>query len=99
MYSIGLDGQDVCVALGVDLPSIAASVVDLPLPVGPVTSTSPRAIRQRADDRRQTQLAERPDGLGISRTRIASTALVEDVATKTGEQRDRGRRVAADWRS
>ena len=37
-----LDREDVVVALGLILSSIAASVVDLPLPVGPVTRTRPR---------------------------------------------------------
>ena len=37
-----LDREDVLVALALILSIIAASVVDLPLPVGPVTSTSPR---------------------------------------------------------
>jgi hypothetical protein len=37
-----LDGQDVAVLFSLMWLTIAASVVDLPEPVGPVTSTRPR---------------------------------------------------------
>ena len=44
------------------LSIIDASVVDLPEPVGPVTSTSPRGLlAQLGDHRRQAELLERDD--------------------------------------
>ena len=54
-----LDGDDVAVVSVLILSIIAASVVDLPEPVGPVTSTSPRGLlAQLRDDRRQAELVE-----------------------------------------
>jgi hypothetical protein len=49
------------------LSIIAASVVDLPLPVGPVTSTRPRGARRACDDRREAELLEVRIFSGISR--------------------------------
>ena len=66
------------------LSIIAASVVDLPLPVGPVTSTRPRGRSASVrEHRRQPELAEGADLLGNQPVDGADrAALVEDVAAE-----------------
>ena len=64
---------------------MAASVVDLPDPVGPVTSTRPRGFsHERANDRGQPQGVE-PFDLPGNRTEDSRhrAALMEDVAAET----------------
>ena len=69
MYSIGSSMVRMCSRRSVLILSIiAASVVDLPLPVGPVTSTRPRGrSAQLADHRRQLELVEALICSGINR--------------------------------
>ena len=55
-----LDRHDVLFAVWLMTSISDASVVDLPEPVGPVTSTSPRGLlREVGDDRRQPERLER----------------------------------------
>ena len=59
---------------------MAASVVDLPEPVGPVTSTRPCAqLGQLGDRRRQRQLVERDDLLGDHAEHRAGAVLLHEV--------------------
>ena len=53
------DRDDVALPLLLILSIIAASVVDLPEPVGPVTSTSPRGFSAIFGDRRRAARAPR----------------------------------------
>ena len=66
------------------LSIIAASVVDLPLPVGPVTSTRPRGRSASVGEhRRQAELVEAADLLGNQPVDGADrAALVEHVAAE-----------------
>ena len=90
MYSIGSSIVRMCSWRSVlILSSIAASVVDLPLPVGPVTSTRPRgrsaSVRQH---RRQAELAEGADLFRDEPVdRADRAALGEDVAAEAGADR------------
>ena len=66
---------------------MAASVVDLPEPVGPVTSTSPRGLSHiLLTTGRQAQLVERFD-LKRNQTEDAGrgAALIEDVGAEAGQ--------------
>ena len=96
MYSIGSSIVRMCsLRSALILSSIAASVVDLPLPVGPVTSTRPRGRSASVgEDRRQAELAEAPDLLGNQPVDGADrAALVEDVAAEAREAVDAEREV------
>ena len=72
------------------LSIIAASVVDLPEPVGPVTSTRPRGFSQSSlDDRRQPELAEAEDLVGdLPEDGGDRAALHEDVGAEAGQPLD-----------
>ena len=72
------------------LSIIAASVVDLPEPVGPVTRTRPRGFSQMLlDDRRQAELAEAADLVGdLAEDGGDGAALVEDVGAEAGQPLD-----------
>ena len=73
---------------------IAASVVLLPLPVVPVTSTRPRSSsRDALEDRRQAELVDRADPRRDDAQDDADgAALLEDVAAEAAEARRRCRR-------
>ena len=77
------------------LSIIAASVVDLPLPVGPVTRTSPRGRSESvADDRRQAELVERLDLFGNDAVDGGDgAALIEHVAAEPRHAPDAEREV------
>ena len=96
MYSIGSSIVRMCSWRSrLILSSIAASVVDLPLPVGPVTRMRPaRLVGQLVDDRRQPELVEARD---LERDEAVDAAdraaLVEDVAAEAGEALDAEREV------
>ncbi len=69
------------------LSIMAASVVDFPEPVGPVTSTRPRGfVGELADNRGQAELVERFD---LKRNHAEysgrGSALVEDVRAEAGQ--------------
>ena len=69
---------------------IAASVVDLPEPVGPVTSTRPLLeVRERRDRRRQAQLLEREDLLGDHAEHRAGAVLLDEVVGAEARRRRR----------
>ena len=96
MYSIGSSIVRMCSwRSALILSIIAASVVDLPLPVGPVTSTRPRGRSASvAEDRRQAEVAERANLLGNQTVDGADrAALVEDVAAEAREPADAEREV------
>ena len=91
-----LDREDVLVAaLSLILSIIAASVVDLPLPVGPVTSTSPRGRSASVGEHlRQAEVLEAFDLLGNQPVDGADgAALVEDVRAEPGDAADAEREV------
>ncbi len=84
-----LDRDDVLVAARVLILSImAASVVDLPLPVGPVTSTRPRgSLHSSVDRARQAELLERRDLVRNGAEGAADGALLqEEVAAEAARR-------------
>ena len=74
-----------------------ASVVDLPEPVGPVTSTSPRGLlRELSDDRRQPERLERHDlERDQAERRAERRALEVGVDAEPRAPRESGRRSRA----
>jgi hypothetical protein len=74
---------------------MAASVVDLPEPVGPVTRISPPgALRQLGGDRRQAEVLEGPHAEGDHPEHHRhAAALLEDVAAEPGQILDAERKV------
>ena len=96
MYSIGSSIVRMCSCRSVLILSIiAASVVDLPLPVGPVTSTRPRGRSASvAEHRRQAELVEAADLLGDQPVDGGDrAALVEHVAAEARQAADAEREV------
>ena len=90
MYSIGSSIVRMCSWRSeLILSIIAASVVDLPLPVGPVTSTRPRGRSASVGQhRRQAELAEGADLFRDEPVDGADrAALVEDVAAEARADR------------
>jgi hypothetical protein len=77
------------------LSIIAASVVDLPDPVGPVTRTSPRGLLQISSTTGgKAELLEAEDLVGnLPVDRGHRAALVEDVSAEPGESLDSEREV------
>jgi len=59
------DGDDVIFALRLATSMMEARVVDLPLPVGPVTSTIPRGSMASLETTAAIQLLGRRDAIGI----------------------------------
>ena len=96
MYSIGSSIVRMCSRRSVLILSIiAASVVDLPLPVGPVTSTRPRGRSASvAMTGGSAELVERLDLLGDDAVDGRDgAALVEHVAAEAREAADAEREV------
>jgi hypothetical protein len=88
------DGDDVLVRSRLILSIIAASVVDLPEPVGPVTSTRPRGLLQISSTTAAAELLESEDLVGdLPVDGGGGAALVEDVRAEAGRALDAEREV------